>query len=192
MTIAQDVVKRADQPGQGQSSQPGRSTSSLHPCDEWVWHAQKGGVDVWPHPEANLMQNRFGEDSPPVFNPARHTVVIAGRPVQATLDGRLVMSHQPCTGNKRSINLVTCLSFSGRSRCLARLRVCPPATRERQGDALVDAAARSEGESPKSRELAKHDHLWRVGACDFWSGVFVGPQSGVSLPADRRSRGGPG
>ena len=100
----------------------------MQSCDEWVWHAQKGGVDVWSHHEANLMQNRFVEDSPPIFNPARHTVVIAGRPVQATLDGRLVMSHQPCTGNKRSINLVACLSFSGRSRCLARLRVCPPST----------------------------------------------------------------
>ena len=104
-------MTRADQPGQGQSSQPGRSTSSLHPCDEWVWHAQKGGVDVWPHPEANLMQNRFGEDSPPVFNPARHTVVIAGRPVQAILDGRLVMSHQPCAGDQNAIKLAACSRF---------------------------------------------------------------------------------
>ena len=71
----------------------------------------------------------------------------------------------------------------GRPRCLGRLSVCPRATRERQGDALAGTAARSEGESPKSRQLAEPDHLWLVGAGDCCSGVLVGLQSGVSLPA---------
>ena len=149
MTIAQDVVERADQPGQGQSSQPGRSTSSLQPCDEWVWHAQKGGVDVWPHHEAKLMQNRFGEDSPPVFNLARHTVVTAGRPVQATLDDRLVMSHQPCTGNKSSINLVACLSFFwalSLPRASARLPTCNKRTSRRRSGGCSGAIRRREPE----------------------------------------------
>ena len=60
----------------------------------------------------------------------------------------------------------------GRSRCLGRLSVCPRATRERQGDALAGTAARSEGESPKSRQLAEPDHgLWvlAIVAAEFWS-----------------------
>ena len=48
--------------------------------------ASAASQEVKSHYEANLMQNRFGEDSPSMFNPARHTVVVCGRPVQATLE----------------------------------------------------------------------------------------------------------
>ena len=57
------------------------------------------------------MQNRFGEDFPTMFNPARHTVVIAGRPVQATLDGHLVMSLQPCASHHSFENMLAFLCF---------------------------------------------------------------------------------
>ena len=46
-----------------------------------------------------------------MFNLASYTVAIAGRPVQATLDGHLVMSHRPCTGDQNSIKLVACSRF---------------------------------------------------------------------------------
>ena len=105
------VVERAGQPGQGQSSQLAQSTSSLQSCDGRAWHAQKDGVDVWSHHEATSMQNRFGEGSPPMFNLSSYTVAIAGRPVQATPDGRLVMSHRPCAGDQNSIKLVACSCF---------------------------------------------------------------------------------
>ena len=59
----------------------------------------------------NLMQNRFGENFPTMFNPARHTVVIAGRPAQATSDGHLVMCLQPCTSYHSFENMLAFLSF---------------------------------------------------------------------------------
>ena len=104
LAIAQKIVEEGGSTGQGQSSQPGQSSGSLQPEVEWVREAQKNDEHIRSHHEANLMQNRFGEDSPTLFNPARHTVVIAGRPVQAAWDGHLVMSHQPCAGNQSFIN----------------------------------------------------------------------------------------
>ena len=97
--FAQKIVEQAGGAAQTQSSQPGQSASSSQPSGEWVRQAQRAGVEVRSHHEVNLMQNRFGEDSPTLFNPARHTVVIAGRPVQATLDGHVVMSLQPCASH---------------------------------------------------------------------------------------------
>ena len=123
ISIAKKMVEReeAGQPSQGQSSQPGQSSASSQPGEEWVREARDADVDLRTHHEANLMQNRIGEDSPSLFNPARHTVVIAGRPVQVACDCHVVMSTQPCADNQSFTNLVVFLSFPGRSRCLASL-----------------------------------------------------------------------
>ena len=108
--FAEKVVATHGWGNKPQSTQPGPSSSSSQPSKEWVRQAQRDGVEVRSHHEANLMQNRFGEDSPTMFNPARHTVVIAGRPVQATMDSHLVMSHQPCASHHSFEKLVSFLS----------------------------------------------------------------------------------
>ena len=122
--IAQQIVEQGDQRGQGQSSQPGQSSANAWLGTDWVMAAANAGEEVKTHHEANLMQNRFGEDSPTLFNPARHTVVIAGRPVQATWDGHLVMSHQPCAGNQSFIKLVAFLSLFPGALVASRVYFC--------------------------------------------------------------------
>ena len=123
--IAQKIVKDAEaaQADEGQSSQPGQG-SFLEPEVEWVQEAQEKDGLVRSHHEANLMQNRFGEDSPTMFNPARHTVVIAGRPVQAIWDCESVMSHQPCAGSQSLIILVAFLSFVPGALVASRVYFC--------------------------------------------------------------------
>ena len=43
---------------------------------------------------ANLLQNRLGEEMPSRFHPGRHSVMIVGRPVQATTSA-MPLSHEP-------------------------------------------------------------------------------------------------
>ena len=120
--FAQKIMEQADGQTQGQSSQPGQGASSSQPSGEWVRQAQRTGDEVKTHHDVNVMQNRYGEDSPTLFNPARHTVVIAGRPVQVTVDGHLVMSLQPCARHHSFENMFAFLS-SLRVALLAS-RVC--------------------------------------------------------------------
>ena len=87
VTAATDFVEEAKKKGQGQSSQPGQSSAISTPADNWTERAVLSGSDIKTHYEANSMQNRFGEVSPTMFKPARHTLIIAGRPVQATHEG---------------------------------------------------------------------------------------------------------
>ena len=125
--MATKMVKEEGQSSQPAKSthQPGQSSSSSQPNVEWVRQAQDADEDVRTHHEANLMQNRFGEDSPTMFNPARHTVVIAGRPVQATCDGLLVMSPQPCADNQSFKHFVAFLSFFPGALVASRVYFCP-------------------------------------------------------------------
>ena len=119
VTIAQDVswsglVSQAKARVPSLPRAPRACSHAMDGCGmrrRTVWTSQKDGVDVWSHHEATSMQNRFGEGSPPMFNLSSYTVAIAGRPVQATPDGRLVMSHRPCAGDQNSIKLVACSRF---------------------------------------------------------------------------------
>ena len=71
-------------------------------------------------------KNRFGETSPTMFNPARHTMIIARRPVQATWDGNLVMSLQPCGDSHSFKRLVQFfLILSPGALVASRVYLCP-------------------------------------------------------------------
>ena len=85
LTAAQKLALGAKQ-GQGLGKKASGAASSSQPSGDWLDDACAASQEVKSHYEANLMQNRFGEDSPTMFNPARHTVVVCGRPVQATLE----------------------------------------------------------------------------------------------------------
>ena len=120
---AVDMVEQAGQSGPTQSSQPGQSSASPEVVD-WVREAHDDDQPPKTHYEVNLMQNRFGENFPTMFNPARHTVIIAGRPVQATWDGNLVMRLQPCGDNHSFKHLVQFL-FSPGALVALRVYLCP-------------------------------------------------------------------
>ena len=85
LSAAQKMALGAKQ-GPGLGTPLGGAASSSQPKEDWLNNASAPSLDVKSHYEASLMQNRYGEDSPTFFNPARHTVVICGRPVQATLE----------------------------------------------------------------------------------------------------------
>ena len=85
LSAAQKMALGAKE-GQGLGTPLGGAASSSQPKADWLNNPGAPSPDVKSHYEANLMQNSYGEDSPTMFNPARHTVVICGRPVQATLE----------------------------------------------------------------------------------------------------------
>ena len=87
------------------SPQPGQAASSSQPAPS----------NLWPHyrsnEEANLLQNRLGEDLASRFHPARHTVMIVGRPVQATTSA-MPLSHEPPAMRQESIQVPLFLKSS--------------------------------------------------------------------------------
>ena len=83
LSAAQKLALGAKQ-GQGLGTPAAGAASSSQPTDDWLGDASAASLEVKSHYEANLMQNRFGEDSPTMLNPGRHTVVIVGRPMHAT------------------------------------------------------------------------------------------------------------
>ena len=112
VTIAQDVS------WSGLVSQAKARVPSLPRAPRACSHAMDGrGMrrrTVWtsdPIMKPHRCRIGLGEGSPPMFNLANYTVAIAGRPVQATPDDRLVMSHRPCAGDQNSIKLVACSRF---------------------------------------------------------------------------------
>ena len=84
LTAAQKLALAAKEQ-QAQSPSTAAAASSFQPKEDWVTAASAASLELKSHYEANLMQNRFGEDSPSMFNPAHHTVVVWGRLAQATL-----------------------------------------------------------------------------------------------------------
>ena len=117
---------RSSQPAQ--SSQLGQSSASAssQPSADLVRQASDADSPIRNHYDANLFQNRFGETSPTMFNPARHTMIIARRPVQATWDGNLVMSLQPCGDSHSFKRLVQFfLILSPGALVASRVYLCP-------------------------------------------------------------------
>ena len=115
---------QSSQPGQSSQQGQGQSSSSSQPTLDWVAEALDADHHMRSHYEVNLMQTRFGELTPTMYNPARHTVIIAGRPVQATWDGNLVMRLQPC-GDNYSFNRLVQFLFSPGALVALRVYLCP-------------------------------------------------------------------
>ena len=78
--------------------QPGQAASSSQPAPSTFLPAYRSNE------QANLLQNRLGEDMPSRFHPARHTVMIVGRPVQATTSA-MPLSHEPPAMRQDSIQV---------------------------------------------------------------------------------------
>ena len=87
------------------SPPPGQAASSSQPAPSTFPPAYRNNE------EANLLQNRLGEDMPSRFHPARHTVMIVGRPVQATTTA-MPLSHEPPAIRQDSIQVPLVLNSS--------------------------------------------------------------------------------
>ena len=149
---------RSSQPAQ--SSQLGQSSASAssQPSADLVRQASDADSPIRNHYDANLFQNRFGETSPTMFNPARHTVVIAGRPVQATWDGNLVMSPQPCADSQSFNYLIHVLIVSPGSLDASRVYPCP-STLKSQTSVCKHATFSTAGASRTIRSISQSGEI---------------------------------